>query len=195
VNYVIGTTGTLPPRDRDRITYRILSLPGEAAEALVARCAARVVPADLCGLVRPRDLVTPVWAEVFREMISDGSGEPEARDLMAAAAAVTRMSEATARVLMVLAADPELQYEAGGDPSLLEAVIEGTLRRHPSLGAVASAAVRAATEEVIWRFALAAADRGPCLVVPRSGCGRSPLYLRARLLWLWITRFRPVGTG
>jgi hypothetical protein len=192
MDYAIGTTGTLPPRDLDRITYRILSLPGEAAEALVARCAARVVPADLCGLVRPRDLVTPVWAEVFREMISDDSGEPEAGDLTPA---VTRMSEATARVLMVLAADPDLQYKAGGDPSLLEAVIEDTLRRHPSLGDVASAAVRAATEEVIWRFALAAADRGPCLVVPRSGRGRSTLYLRARLLWLWITRFRPVGTG
>ncbi len=120
---------------------------------------------------------------------------------------VARMTEGSAHVLMVLARRPDLQYEAGADPTLLDAVIEETSRLYAAPPASAAAhrpdrllgrrepdAIRAAVEEVIWRYAVTTtashtpdlANRGPCLLVPRSGRAAAPPLLRGLLLWLWV---------
>jgi hypothetical protein len=123
---------------------------------------------------------------------------------------VARLTEESAHVLMVLARRADLQYEAGADPTLLEAVVEETSRRHAvprgrgplaaaaqqtcPLGQWAPDAVRAVVEEIIWRYAITTTashsrdlgNRGPCLLVPRSGRARALPLLRGLLLWLWV---------
>jgi cytochrome P450 len=67
------------------VTKRILALPRKNAEELAARCAARVL--DEQGFQKPtsvrlRDLMMPIWAEFYYEVVF---GEPcprEARDLI-----------------------------------------------------------------------------------------------------------------
>ncbi|WP_236594245.1 cytochrome P450 [Saccharothrix sp. 6-C] len=75
------------PRYEDvaRTTRALLAGPGDALSATAARCAGRVLDEVVTGqvaLVRLRDLMTPVWAEYFYELVF---GEPcprEARDLI-----------------------------------------------------------------------------------------------------------------
>jgi hypothetical protein len=68
-----------------RVTKRILALPRKSAEELAARCAARVLDRrrfQKATLVRLRDLMMPIWAEFYYEVVF---GEPcprEARELI-----------------------------------------------------------------------------------------------------------------
>jgi hypothetical protein len=53
-----------------RATRRILALPREQAEALAARCTARALGGiRRARLVRLRDLVMPLWAEFYYELV------------------------------------------------------------------------------------------------------------------------------
>jgi hypothetical protein len=71
--------------DVARTTRALLSGPADALSAAAARCAARVLDETVTGRVTPvrlRDLMMPVWAEYFYELVF---GEPcprEARDLI-----------------------------------------------------------------------------------------------------------------
>jgi hypothetical protein len=68
-----------------RVTKRILALPRKSAEELATRCAARVLDEQglrEATLVRLRDLMMPIWAEFYYEVVF---GEPcprRARDLI-----------------------------------------------------------------------------------------------------------------
>ncbi|PSL55928.1 cytochrome P450 [Saccharothrix carnea] len=71
--------------DVARTTRALLAGPGDELSALAARCAGRVLDERVTGrvtLVRLRDLMMPVWAEYFHELVF---GEPcprKARDLI-----------------------------------------------------------------------------------------------------------------
>jgi hypothetical protein len=71
--------------DVARTTLALLSGPSDALSAAAARCAGRVldelVPGQLT-LVRLRDLMMPVWAEYFYELVFEEPCPPAARDLI-----------------------------------------------------------------------------------------------------------------
>jgi len=79
----------LEPGDRyeevARTTRRILAMPRSAAEALAARCAADALRAvHDARLVRLRDLMMPVWAEFYYEVVFGERCPPHARELIVA---------------------------------------------------------------------------------------------------------------
>jgi hypothetical protein len=68
-----------------RTTRRILALSKKESEDLAARCAARVLDAlDIrrAKLVRLRDLMMPIWAEVYYEIVFGEQCPPGARALI-----------------------------------------------------------------------------------------------------------------
>lgn len=68
-----------------RVTRRILALPKQRAEELTADCVARVLfDQDFRGvkLVRLRDLMMPVWADFYYELVFDEQCPPIARRLI-----------------------------------------------------------------------------------------------------------------
>lgn len=170
-----------------RRTREVLSLPSAQAAALARRC----LPAPRTGFVRLRDLMMPVWAAYFYELVFGAPCPPHARDLIVGNAhdvvtslkclglrhmdrrerltrylldhldetvhplpsgltreeqawylqgtffntAVVQQSEATAHLLLVLAARPRLQAQiAAGDEALLDRVMEETFRLYPLFG-------------------------------------------------------------
>ncbi|WP_067507893.1 cytochrome P450 [Actinoplanes sp. TFC3] len=70
-----------------RTTRQVLAIPHQRSEALAAAAASRVLetlPAQRRSLLRLRDLMMPIWAEVYYELVF---GEPcprDARDLIVA---------------------------------------------------------------------------------------------------------------
>jgi hypothetical protein len=171
-----------------RCTRRMLSMPSLAAESLAAACVRDALP-DRTGLVRLRDLVMPVWAELYHRLVFGRPGTGEVRQLIVDNAddvvtalkccglrhmdrrlrltahlervldevphglptlldrrerafylqgtffntAVVQSSEATAHLLMALAADGSLQRAAREDGAL-DGIFEETLRRFPLFG-------------------------------------------------------------
>jgi len=77
----------LEPGDRyeeiARSTRRVLATPRAEAEALAARCSARTL-SSIRGvrLVRLRDLMMPVWAEFYYEVVFGERCPPQARTLI-----------------------------------------------------------------------------------------------------------------
>jgi hypothetical protein len=70
-----------------RTTRRLLALPRPAAEALATRCAARVLDKQAirnAKLVRLRDLMMPVWAAFYYELVFGEPCPPVARALIVA---------------------------------------------------------------------------------------------------------------
>jgi hypothetical protein len=68
-----------------RSTRRILAMPRERAEALAARCSAGAFDGIRgARLVRLRDLMMPVWAEFYYEVVFGERCPPEARALIVA---------------------------------------------------------------------------------------------------------------
>ncbi|WNG46023.1 cytochrome P450 [Archangium minus] len=66
-------------------TRRILSLPKKTAEELAARCTVRVLEERAihrATLVRLRDLMMPIWAEFYYELVFNEQCPREARDLI-----------------------------------------------------------------------------------------------------------------
>lgn len=68
--------------DAARTTRRILARPKPDVERLAAACAARTLDATRPGLVRLRDLMMPVWAELYYELVFQRPCPPAARDLI-----------------------------------------------------------------------------------------------------------------
>ena len=71
--------------DVARTTLALLAGPSDALSAAAARCAARVLDELVPGrvaLVRLRDLMMPVWAEYFHELVFDEPCPPGARELI-----------------------------------------------------------------------------------------------------------------
>ncbi|MEU3166620.1 cytochrome P450 [Streptosporangium sp. NPDC006930] len=66
-----------------RATRGFLSVPRVEAEELTRRCVARTLR-DAGGLVRLRDLMMPVWAEFYYELVFGEPCPPTARDLIVA---------------------------------------------------------------------------------------------------------------
>jgi hypothetical protein len=66
-----------------RTTRRILAMPRTQAEALAARCSARAL-SGIRGarLVRLRDLMMPLWAELYYEVVFGERCPPQARALI-----------------------------------------------------------------------------------------------------------------
>ncbi|MGJ6963812.1 cytochrome P450 [Streptosporangium sp. G11] len=64
-----------------RATRGFLSVPRVEAEELTRRCVARTLR-DAGGLVRLRDLMMPVWAEFYYELVFGEPCPPVARDLI-----------------------------------------------------------------------------------------------------------------
>ncbi|MEU8381055.1 cytochrome P450 [Streptosporangium sp. NPDC048865] len=64
-----------------RATRGFLSVPRVRAEELTRRCVARALR-DAGGVVRLRDLMMPVWAEFYYELVFDEPCPPAARDLI-----------------------------------------------------------------------------------------------------------------
>ncbi|HET8680386.1 MAG TPA: cytochrome P450 [Micromonosporaceae bacterium] len=177
--------------DVARATRRILAMPSLAADQLAVECVKAALPPAGTGLVRLRDLVMPVWAELYHRVVFGRPATDEARAMIVANAddvvtalkccglrhmdrrlrlaahlervldqvphelpstldrdeqalylqgtffntAVVQSSEATAHVLMVLAANEELQRAAAGPaPSALDWVLDETLRAYPLFG-------------------------------------------------------------
>ncbi|MEV6342805.1 cytochrome P450 [Actinoplanes sp. NPDC051851] len=77
----------LEPGDRyqtvARVTRRVLAVPHARSDAL-ATAATRRALAGVSGFVRLRDLMMPVWAEVFHELVFAESCPPAARDMIVA---------------------------------------------------------------------------------------------------------------
>ena len=176
--------------DVARATRRILAMPSIAADQLAVECVKAALPPGT-GLVRLRDLVMPVWAELYHRVVFGQPATDEVRAMIVANAddvvtalkccglrhmdrrlrltahlgqvldqvphelpstldlgeqalylqgtffntAVVQSSEATAHVLMVLAANEELQRAAAGpDPAALDGVFDETLRAYPLFG-------------------------------------------------------------
>jgi hypothetical protein len=75
-----------PGRRYDEVaatTRRILAMPTRSAERLAARCVTRALDRiDGTRLVRLRDLMMPVWAEFYYEVVFGRPCPPEARDLI-----------------------------------------------------------------------------------------------------------------
>lgn len=65
-------------------TRRILATPRVAAAELAARCTARVLDERRPGLARLRDLMMPVWAEAYYELVFHERCPRHARDLIVA---------------------------------------------------------------------------------------------------------------
>jgi cytochrome P450 len=68
-----------------RTTRRILALPKPAAQALTTRCVARVLgerSARAVDVVRLRDLMMPIWADFYYELVFGEPCPPEARRLI-----------------------------------------------------------------------------------------------------------------
>jgi hypothetical protein len=65
-----------------RTTRRVLAVPRAVTEELTARCADQVLAAEGAGLVRLRDLMMPVWAEVFYELVFAEPCPADARALI-----------------------------------------------------------------------------------------------------------------
>lgn len=65
-------------------TRRILATPRAAAAELATRCTARVLDERSPRLVRLRDLMMPVWAEVYYEIVFHERCPRHARDLIVA---------------------------------------------------------------------------------------------------------------
>ncbi len=77
----------LEPGDRyeeiARTTRRILAMPREEAEALAARCSARALNSiHGARLIRLRDLMMPVWAEFYYEVVFGERCPPQSRTLI-----------------------------------------------------------------------------------------------------------------
>jgi hypothetical protein len=71
--------------DVARTTRRILAVPKDAAEELAAECVSRVIASQNIGeakLVRLRDLMMPVWAGFYYELVFGERCPPAARDLI-----------------------------------------------------------------------------------------------------------------
>ncbi|HEV2634562.1 MAG TPA: cytochrome P450 [Actinocrinis sp.] len=182
-----------------RSTRRILTrLSKDEWEALVGRVAGRTLDELQVGrtrTVRLRDVMMPVWAEVYYELVFGEPCPAQARDLITANAndvvsalkcthlrhmgrrdrltrylverieagrgpeglsdalsvqeqayylqgtyfntAVVQMSEAMAHLLMVVAANPEIQQrlrDEPGDVEYLDRIIDETLRMYPLFG-------------------------------------------------------------
>lgn len=64
------------------VTRQILAMPKTTAEELTARCVSRAVFRP--GLVRLRDLMMPIWAEFYYEVVFASPCTPEARRLIVA---------------------------------------------------------------------------------------------------------------
>jgi hypothetical protein len=70
-----------------RTTTAVLAGPSADLSAAAARCAARVLDEQVTGratLVRLRDLMMPVWAEFFHELVFHEPCPPHARELITA---------------------------------------------------------------------------------------------------------------
>ncbi|HZM82638.1 MAG TPA: cytochrome P450 [Candidatus Limnocylindrales bacterium] len=65
-----------------RTTRAILAMPTARAETLAAQCASRVLSAAVPRWVRLRDLMMPVWAEFYYEVVFGRPCPVEARDLI-----------------------------------------------------------------------------------------------------------------
>jgi hypothetical protein len=174
-----------------RCTRRIVGVPRAAAEALAeASLDALPAVAPAGGVVHLRDLVMPVWAELYHRLVFGRPAPDEVRDLIVGNAtdvvtalkccglrhmdrrlrltdhlervldeiphelpsrlsrreqalyvqgtffntAVVQSSEATAHLLMALAADPDHQRAAMVDGAALDAAFEETLGRFPLFG-------------------------------------------------------------
>jgi hypothetical protein len=68
-----------------RATRRILALPKKQAEELTRRCVARAIVRPRTGeatLVRLRDWIMPLWAEVYYELVFGRPCPPRARELI-----------------------------------------------------------------------------------------------------------------
>jgi hypothetical protein len=68
-----------------RVTRKVLAVPHAESERLAATAARRVLddlPRDRISRVRLRDLMMPVWAEVYYELVFGGRCPPEVRDLI-----------------------------------------------------------------------------------------------------------------
>lgn len=175
--------------DVARATRRILAMPSLAADQLAVECVKAALPPGT-GLVRLRDLVMPVWAELYHRLVFGRPATDEVRAMIVANAddvvtalkgcglrhmdrrlaltahlervldqvphqlpstldrreqafylqgtffntAIVQSSEATAHVLMALAADEELQRAAASDEMVLDQVFDETLRKYPLFG-------------------------------------------------------------
>ncbi|MEV6636363.1 cytochrome P450 [Actinoplanes sp. NPDC051470] len=70
-----------------RTTRRVLAVPHQRSYELAAAATRRVLtelPGDRTSLVRLRDLMMPVWAEVYHELVFGEPCPPEARELIVA---------------------------------------------------------------------------------------------------------------
>lgn len=65
-----------------RATRRVLARPKPEVERLAAACAARTLDAARPGFARLRDLMMPIWAEFYYELVFGRPCPPEARDLI-----------------------------------------------------------------------------------------------------------------
>ena len=68
-----------------RTTRSILAIPRQQAEELAARCVARQLarePVGAARLARLRDLMMPVWAEFYYELVFKETCPAEARELI-----------------------------------------------------------------------------------------------------------------
>ncbi|GIE91479.1 cytochrome P450 [Actinoplanes regularis] len=81
----------LEPGDRyqtvARTTRRVLAVPHARSDELATTAARRILdqlPARRTSFVRLRDLMMPIWAEVFHELVFDENCPPEARKLIVA---------------------------------------------------------------------------------------------------------------
>jgi hypothetical protein len=175
--------------DVARSTRRILAMPSKAADRLAVESLRAALPSRT-GLVRLRDLVMPVWAEFYHQVVFQRPATDQVRALIVDNAndvvtalkccglrhlgrrlrltahlervldqvpqglpsvldrrqsalylqgtffntAVVQSSEATAHLLMTLAADERLQRAAASDETLLDRAFDETLRRYPLFG-------------------------------------------------------------
>ena len=171
-----------------RCTRAILTMPSRTADRLAVESLDAALP-PTTGLVRLRDLVMPVWAELYHRIVFGRPASDEARGLIVGNAddvitalkccglrhmdrrlrltdhlearldsvphllptalsrreqalylqgtffntAVVQSSEATAHLLMTLAAGDRMQL-AAADPDVLDHAFEQTLRRFPLFG-------------------------------------------------------------
>jgi cytochrome P450 len=68
-----------------RVTRRVLAVPHAESERLAGSAAGRVLdtlPRDRISKVRLRDLMMPIWAEVYYELVFGERCPPEVRDLI-----------------------------------------------------------------------------------------------------------------
>ncbi|MFI5931560.1 cytochrome P450 [Actinoplanes sp. NPDC051494] len=67
-----------------RTTRQVLAIPHDRSEALATAAAQRALPNSRVQFVRLRDLMMPIWAEVYYELVFDEPCPPSARDLIVA---------------------------------------------------------------------------------------------------------------